>query len=76
MNITINEAGVAHLKVSLATLHKKYAKMDEASIKQWLVRVEGNYREGKGAVAEIKAHESTTGKSELIGFSSDQYLAG
>lgn len=76
MNITINEAGVIHLKDSLSTLHKKYAKMDESSIDQWLVRVEDNYRDGKGAVVEVKAHESSTGKSELIKFLNDHYLAG
>lgn len=76
MNITINEAGVIHLKDSLSRLYKKYANMDEANINQWLVRVEDKYRDGKGAVVQVMAHESITGKSELIKFSYDHYLAG
>jgi len=76
LNITINEAGVIHLKDSLSRLHKKYEKMDESSITAWLTKVEDNYRSGKGAEVEIKAHESTTGQSEVIKFCSDFFVAG
>jgi hypothetical protein len=74
--ITINEAGVVHLKNSLASLHKKYAKMDENNINHWVSMVEDNYRDGKGATIEIKAHESTTGKPEIISFGKNFYNFG
>jgi len=76
MNITINEAGVAHLKESLATLHKRYAKLDEPAVNALLSRAEDNYRSGKGALVEIKVHESTTGRAEIIRFASNLYLNG
>ncbi len=50
--------------------------MDESSITAWLTKVEDNYRSGKGAEVEIKAHESTTGQSEVIKFCSDFFVAG
>ncbi len=76
MNITINEAGVTHLKDSLSKFHKKYAKMDEATINELLSSAEENYRSSKGATIEIKAHESTTGRPELIKFGKSLYTAG
>lgn len=76
MNITINEAGVIHLKDCLSILHKGYAKIDSIGINGWLSKAEDNYRSGKGAEVEIKAHASTTGKSEVIKFCSDFFAVG